>query len=204
LDVTSSGARETSFVSEEAFTQETFRRWFERRSRSDSNHYELIDGHVVLSPPAAAWHEAVEARLVALLEAHASARGLGTVLASRTAYELPGGETLAPDVSFLSRERAQGGPRPERYEISRVVPSLVVEILSPATARRDRTEKLEIYVRNGVDEYWIVDFTRREITVHQPSDEGLTESVIYVSGVVESRVLPDLNARVEDVFGDVG
>jgi Uma2 family endonuclease len=36
-------------------------------------------------------------------------------------------------------------------------PDLVVEILSPATARRDMGEKLRIYAESGVTEYWIVD-----------------------------------------------
>ena len=33
----------------------------------------------------------------------------------------------------------------------------VVEILSPATARRDVGEKLRLYAESGVGEYWIVD-----------------------------------------------
>ena len=45
------------------------------------------------------------------------------------------------------------------------MPNLVVEILSPATARRDRIEKKRVYEANGVDEYWLVDPHRREITV---------------------------------------
>ena len=35
-------------------------------------------------------------------------------------------------------------------------PDLVVEIIS-GTARRDRVEKLDLYARYGVPEYWIVD-----------------------------------------------
>jgi Uma2 family endonuclease len=37
------------------------------------------------------------------------------------------------------------------------VPSLLVEVLSPSTARVDRVKKLGIYARLGVPEYWIVD-----------------------------------------------
>ncbi len=36
-------------------------------------------------------------------------------------------------------------------------PDLVIEILSPSTAERDRTVKLKLYQRQGVGESWIVD-----------------------------------------------
>ena len=36
------------------------------------------------------------------------------------------------------------------------VPKLIVETLSPSTAKHDRTEKKDIYEQAGVQEYWIV------------------------------------------------
>lgn len=36
-------------------------------------------------------------------------------------------------------------------------PDLVVEILSPSTAHKDRGRKLSIYAEYGVPEFWIVD-----------------------------------------------
>lgn len=35
-------------------------------------------------------------------------------------------------------------------------PKFIVETLSPATAKRDKAEKKEIYEKSGVEEYWIV------------------------------------------------
>jgi Uma2 family endonuclease len=45
----------------------------------------------------------------------------------------------------------------------RVVPDLVVEILSPGTAARDRGAKKAAYEASGVLEYWLVDRSAREI-----------------------------------------
>jgi Uma2 family endonuclease len=196
-------AVETSFVSEERFDQESFRRWLERRPPSDVQHYELIDGRIVMSPPAGAWHGFVESRLNRLIGNHADARGLGRVFGASTGYELPSGETLEPDVSFISRERWAAGPRPDGQEFLRIVPSLVVEVVSPSTARRERTEKLEIYARNGVEEYWIVDPRRRELTLFRSTGNAFAGPVTLDAGPIPSQVLPELAARVEDLFVDL-
>src|SRR5439155_10532291 len=44
-------------------------------------------------------------------------------------------------------------------------PDLVIEILSPSTARRDRTIKVQLYRRQGVAEYWMVDPDANQIEV---------------------------------------
>lgn len=44
-------------------------------------------------------------------------------------------------------------------------PDLIVEILSPATARKDMKEKFAVYERAGVREYWIVDPAARTLMV---------------------------------------
>ena len=45
------------------------------------------------------------------------------------------------------------------------VPSLVVEVLSPTTARRDQLQKRTYYLGIGVSEYWIVDGASRTVRV---------------------------------------
>ena len=45
-------------------------------------------------------------------------------------------------------------------------PDLVVEILSPGTARDDRTRKKEVYERAGVREYWLVNPKDRSVEVY--------------------------------------
>ena len=45
-------------------------------------------------------------------------------------------------------------------------PDLVVEVLSPSTAKDDRTRKKEIYEACGVPEYWLVSPTDKSIEVY--------------------------------------
>ena len=156
---------ETAFISVETFTQKRFKDWVENRPMGDINRYELASGRILMTPPAAWEHAKIEAKVIRILEDFVSKHNLGTVFGSSAGYELPSGDTLEPDASFISRERWSKGPQPRRGQFLKIAPNLVVEILSPATARRDRTEKKRVYEANGVDEYWLVDPHRREITV---------------------------------------
>jgi Uma2 family endonuclease len=64
-----------------------------------------------------------------------------------------GEHIVQPDILFITRERLdiigelniQGAP------------DLVVEILSPSTAARDKKKKGRLYFKHGVKEYWLVD-----------------------------------------------
>lgn len=103
-------------------------------------------------------------------------------------------------MSFVSAERLAAGPPPERGKFLRVVPTLVVEILSRPTATRDRTEKKDIYERNGVDEYWLVDPDRREVTVFTFQGGRYDTGRSFASGHVMSPVLPQLAIPLEEIF----
>jgi Uma2 family endonuclease len=117
-----------------------------------------------MSPPAGWGHGDIEAKVVRLIGNFVEAYDLGKVFGSSMGYDLPSGDTVEPDASFISHERWVAGPQVRRGQFLRIVPSLVVEILSPATARRDRTEKKRLYESNGVDEYWLIDQDARELT----------------------------------------
>ena len=52
------------------------------------------------------------------------------------------------------------------------IPRLVVEVLSPSTARYDRVTKRRRYQRSVVPNYWIVDCDARVVEVWTPDAEG--------------------------------
>jgi Uma2 family endonuclease len=89
----------------------------------------------------------------------------GIVFDSSQGFDLPSGDTVEPDHSFVSNERWALAPAPEVGKFLGVVPDLVVEVLLTSTASKDRGEKKAIYERNGVREYWLVDSRARSVTV---------------------------------------
>lgn len=190
-------AIEASFRSEERFTQAEFRVWVDTRSPRDDGRYELLRGQIVMSPPARPRHARVEVVIASLIERHVAVHGLGLVFGSSAGFELPSGDTLAPDVSFVSRERLEGASLDDFFGL---VPDLAVEILSPSSISRDRVEKLAIYAENGVAEYWIVDPRRRAVEVHRLRGDAYAEPEIFVEGRIRSTVLPAFEASVADVF----
>jgi Uma2 family endonuclease len=162
----------------------------ERAAAGDHSHYELLNGRVVMNPPAGYPHGRIGSKVQALLSRHVDEHGLGEIFDSSQGFELPSGDTVQPDHSFVSRARWDAAPAPEFDKFLKVVPDLIVEVLSTSTAAQDRGEKKAIYERNGVREYWLVDPRARTLTVlltaDRRFDEGrcLSESERWSSGVL--------------------
>ena len=116
----------------------------------DGKRYEIHDGELREMAAPTTLHQILLVRLLAWLDAHVRARGLGLVLVSPLDVilsDLPTETTvLQPDIVYLDTARLEAihmrgveGP-----------PTLVVEIFSPSTAVVDRTRKRDLYARYGV------------------------------------------------------
>jgi len=79
---------------------------------------------------------------------------------------------------------------------------LIIEVLSPSTARTDRLVKFGAYERAGVREYWLVDPRTRSVEVYSLSQDGTYEMAgQYTPGdLVASTLLSDLALPVDDLF----
>ena len=62
-------------------------------------------------------------------------------------------KTVIPDSSINCRTKSRRG------NTFVDAPRFVMEVLSPTTEKYDRTEKMEIYCQQEIEEYWIVDKT---------------------------------------------
>lgn len=152
----------------------TRQRWtyaeFARLPTSGSTRYEVIDGELVVTPGPALRHQGIVATLLTRLYVFVEANDLGRVFPGPLDVLFAEGDYYEPDIVFVRKGRAEllsdrgiEGP-----------PDLVVEILSPSTAARDRGIKLEGYRLHGVTEYWIIDPEERIVEVWRLT-EGAAE-----------------------------
>lgn len=75
-----------------------------------------------------------------------------------------GGDVLVPDLGGWRRERLPALPAGAAFELA---PDWACEVISPATARFDRTRKLPIYAREGVSHLWLVDPMAQSLEVYR-------------------------------------
>ncbi|MDR1713589.1 MAG: Uma2 family endonuclease [Coriobacteriales bacterium] len=79
-------------------------------------------------------------------------------------------------------------------------PTLVVEVLSPSSARYDRLVKFNLYRDSGVPEYWIVDPESRTLQVNIWFNGGYLASIHDESETVESTSIPGCLVDLGSVF----
>jgi Uma2 family endonuclease len=134
------------------------------RLPDDGNRYEVIAGELYVTPAPGKVHQIVSARFNWHLRGFATEQiKLGEVLYAPVDVLFAEGDYLQPDIVFLRADH-------EHYWTKRGIegpPDLVVEVISPSTARQDRLLKRERYVRFGVPEYWIIDPKLRRVEVYR-------------------------------------
>ena len=161
----------------------------------EDERYELLDGELVMAPAPGELHQSVSIRLGSKLFQFVNENRLGKVYPAPFDVVLSDTDVVQPDLIFVSNARAhiitpaniQGGP------------DLVVEILSPSTAERDKTFKRALYAEHGVREYWMVDTDAKTITVLLLGERGFAVEGIYGAG--ETLESPTLEGFALDLAG---
>jgi Uma2 family endonuclease len=84
-------------------------------------------------------------------------------------------------------------------------PDIVVEILSPGSARRDLGLKRTEYETAGVREYWIVDPETRSVEVlalEESEGRYARAGLFRVEDSLSSSLLPGLSIALREIFAD--
>jgi Uma2 family endonuclease len=129
--------------------------------------YELIDGELLVSPSPNDPHQSCVSLLLYFLVGYCRRHRIGRALTSPADISLGGESILQPDIFVVPR----GTPSARRgwEHVTRLL--LAVNVLSPSTARGDRTVKRRFLQRHDVPEYWILDHNARTVERWRPGDD---------------------------------
>lgn len=163
----------------------------------DGKRYEILDGELVVTASPVTRHQRVLRDLEFALHAHVSAHELGEVFFAPLTVVLDPHTIVEPDLVFVSKARS--AILKERFIEG--APDLLIEILSPSTAARDRGAKAKLYAQFGVDEYWIVDPDARTLEVFERAGKTFRASgTFHDSDTFAPRLLPGLTIALSSVW----
>lgn len=123
---------------------------------SDSKDYELVGGRLVERHMGAESSE-IGGNLYFLLRLFCREHDLGKLWPSDNSYACfphDPKQVRKPDVSFIRKGRLTGNASPKGW--IRIVPDLVVEVVSPGDLAEDLEEKLEDYQKVAVPLVWVI------------------------------------------------
>ena len=160
--------------------------------------WEFINGEVIMHSPALSRHLMATKRLFRLMDTHCLTRKCGEVHVEKAMTSFPRND-YEPDIVFFGLAKsALITPDTLRFPI----PDLVVEVLSPSTAARDRGVKYADYAAHGVREYWIVDTVTEAVELHRLAGGSYPAVEPQTDGVLISDVIPGLEIPVRAIFDD--
>ena len=161
-------------------------------------HIEYINGEIIMAPTPTVSHQAALGNIYYALRSFIRDKGLGQIFASPLDVILPTGEVVQPDVFFLTEEETARAMSAKRVQGA---PSFLVEILSPGSIKHDKVTKRNLYEKNGVLEYWIVDLKAKSIAqlLLRKKHYALTE--LGEGDVIRSSVLAGFEMRVGELLG---
>ncbi|MBE8950315.1 MAG: Uma2 family endonuclease [Quinella sp. 3Q1] len=127
--------------------------------------YELIEGEKFMAPSADAWHNNAAGKLYLLIGMHAATNKLGLVFTDSLDVHFPDGNLFKPDFMFISAANSKI-VIDNKHSTIHGVPDMVAEVFSRSTMKRDVSVKKDVYERNGVKEYWLIDPWSENIQVY--------------------------------------
>jgi Uma2 family endonuclease len=161
---------------------------------------QLIDGEIIMAPSPFRNRQQLVLNLILVIGNHLeSGADPGKLFVAPFDVHLSEHNVLCPDLCFFSGERLE--LLSERG--AEGAPDLVIEVLSPSTARRDRKVKREIYARYGAKELWLVSPDTETIEVFDFFTKRDEPVVVLENGThpaITTKLLPGLEIPLGRIF----
>ena len=150
-----------------------------------------------MAPSPERYHQDILGNLYLILRSYLEKRPLGSAHLAPSDVCLSDINVFQPDLYYVSKARKSVLTK----QGATGAPNLVVEILSPKTAKLDRGIKREVYARCGVEEMWILDPLLKRISIYRFANS--IESPVEVcqgKQKFESPLFPRLQVSLAKVF----
>ena len=179
--------------------------------------YETINGEKILFESDTIGENLATGHLMTLLGEYVNKNKRGIILPHLVTY-FPDGNILIPDIMFIDAAKEKLVLESPEDQFN-VVPDMVAEILSKSTMERDMTVKKDIYERNEIREYWLVDSRTKSVAVYLLRDgkyflddvyQNYSESELKeltdeeraaVKSEIPVAVLDDFKVKIKNIFG---
>ncbi|NES82869.1 MAG: Uma2 family endonuclease [Moorea sp. SIO2B7] len=154
---------------------------------------ELINGNIVDMAPELPIHRATYRRGVKYLEALLQERA---VVFSAAPITLPTDGEPQPDICIAKSPESQYDERhPSPDDIY-----WLIEV-SNSTLSYDLGEKAQIYARDGIQEYWVIDIPGKQLWLHRKPRDGKYCSIMQLSsGTIKPLTMPDVTIQIEKLL----
>ena len=159
--------------------------------------YQLIEGDLYMAPAPNRFHQDISRNIEFCLLKYLDQHPVGKVYDAPFDVYLNNDNVFQPDLVFVAHENNQV------FTDAGVegVPDLVVEILSPRTARLDRDPKRRVYGTCGVKEFWLVDPEAHTVAVYYLRQNASQPAAVYTTtDQFTSSFIPGLVFVVADFF----
>ena len=160
------------------------------RLPDDGMKHELIEGELVVMPPAKFIHTRIQNRLADIIRPIVRERGMEVYI--EAGFRLSADSTVQPDIAVVKGSGLeQEGPDGYLHG----APALAIEVVSESNTARDLDRKVERYLSTGSEEVWVVYPDSRKVRVYYPDGSG-----VAVGDRLTSRLFPGWSASIAELF----